>query len=269
MEKLKLGILFLIILFLFPILVSAETITLKSGKTVEGKLIEKTDKYIKIDFQGIPLTYYLDEIESIDGQKQINASGKNELVLEPQIKQTSQNSAQFNAVEGRNIEQAVFLGGTSVTNDPVQGSFPQAKLVMPQTLGYANGRKYQTNEPLPRVSVAFLGFAIVFSLVCYVYTSICLQRIAEKADQGPAWWAWVPIANLFLSCKIAGLSYLWLLIMFSALIPMIGFLCVVIFSGYLWYRIAVALNKPGWIGALTVIPIVSFITLGYLAFSKE
>ena len=46
----------------------AETIVLKSGSIVEGKLIEKTDKYIKIDFQSVPLTYYLDEVESIDGK---------------------------------------------------------------------------------------------------------------------------------------------------------------------------------------------------------
>lgn len=44
----------------------AETIFLKSGKTIEGKLIERTDKYIKIDFEGVPLTYYFDEIEKVE-----------------------------------------------------------------------------------------------------------------------------------------------------------------------------------------------------------
>ena len=48
----------------------AETVILKSGKTVEGKLIEKTNMYIKIDLQGVPVTYFLDEIESIDGKKE-------------------------------------------------------------------------------------------------------------------------------------------------------------------------------------------------------
>lgn len=43
----------------------ADTIVLKSGKTVEGKLIEKTDKYVKIDFQGVELTYFMDEIQNI------------------------------------------------------------------------------------------------------------------------------------------------------------------------------------------------------------
>lgn len=67
MSKRKLAILILIISLFLPVLVFAETIVLKSGRTVEGKLIEKTDKYIKIDFQGVPLTYFFDEVESIDG----------------------------------------------------------------------------------------------------------------------------------------------------------------------------------------------------------
>ena len=67
-EKLRLGVLILVVLFILPPFASAETVVLKSGKTVEGKLIEKTDKYIKMDFQGVPLTYFLDEIESIDGK---------------------------------------------------------------------------------------------------------------------------------------------------------------------------------------------------------
>jgi tetratricopeptide (TPR) repeat protein len=50
----------------------AEIIVLKSGKNVEGKLIEKTDKYIKIYFKGVPLTYYFEDIESIDGERIIS-----------------------------------------------------------------------------------------------------------------------------------------------------------------------------------------------------
>jgi hypothetical protein len=47
----------------------AEIIVLKSGETVEGKITEKTDKYVKVDFFGTALTYFLDDIETIDGLK--------------------------------------------------------------------------------------------------------------------------------------------------------------------------------------------------------
>lgn len=69
MKKTKLAVAILIIFLCFPAYAFAETILLKSGKTVEGKLIEKTDKYIKIDFAGVPLTYFFDEITSVNDQQ--------------------------------------------------------------------------------------------------------------------------------------------------------------------------------------------------------
>jgi len=62
-------ILILLLALCFPISVFAETIELKSGKTVEGKIIEKTDKYIKVDFMGVPITYYFNEIDTINGER--------------------------------------------------------------------------------------------------------------------------------------------------------------------------------------------------------
>jgi hypothetical protein len=41
---------------------AAETIVLKSGKTIEGAIVEKADTYIKVDIGGAILTYYRDEL---------------------------------------------------------------------------------------------------------------------------------------------------------------------------------------------------------------
>ncbi len=71
MNKVKLAVLVIMVLLGFSSFAFAETIILKSGKTIEGKLIEKTDKYITIDFYNVHLTYFNDEIESIDGQKMV------------------------------------------------------------------------------------------------------------------------------------------------------------------------------------------------------
>lgn len=45
---------------------SAETVYLKSGKVMEGKIIEKTEKYIKMDYYGVELTYWMDEIDRVE-----------------------------------------------------------------------------------------------------------------------------------------------------------------------------------------------------------
>lgn len=78
MEKKRLAILLLAISLCFPITLLAETVVLKSGKMIEGEMLEKTDEYIKIDFHGIALTYFFDEISDIDGEKPAVFSAKKE-----------------------------------------------------------------------------------------------------------------------------------------------------------------------------------------------
>ncbi len=46
-----------------------ESVTLKSGKKIEGKILERTDRYIKIDFKGEPVFYELKYIVGIEEDK--------------------------------------------------------------------------------------------------------------------------------------------------------------------------------------------------------
>lgn len=48
--------------------VFAETIVLKSGTIVEGKIIEKNENFTKIDFNGVTLTYSAEEITEIKAE---------------------------------------------------------------------------------------------------------------------------------------------------------------------------------------------------------
>jgi len=57
------------VVLLFPAFVYAETIVLKSGKKIEGKIIEKNETYITVDFEGGTLPYFYEDIETIDGKK--------------------------------------------------------------------------------------------------------------------------------------------------------------------------------------------------------
>ncbi|MFA5437395.1 MAG: hypothetical protein WC293_02350 [Candidatus Omnitrophota bacterium] len=55
--------------------VLADTVTLKSGQKIEGKIVERTDQYVKIDFQGVVLEYLQEEVDSVIGDsKQPNPS---------------------------------------------------------------------------------------------------------------------------------------------------------------------------------------------------
>jgi hypothetical protein len=65
MGKVKIGICCAVLSSFFLSLGFSETILLKSGQKVEGRVIEKTDKYVKLDFFGVDLIYYNDEVASI------------------------------------------------------------------------------------------------------------------------------------------------------------------------------------------------------------
>lgn len=67
------GLLYLVCFLLFvflPVDIFAETILLKSGKSIEGVIKEQTDKAILLDVGlSVPITYYLDEIKQIIADK--------------------------------------------------------------------------------------------------------------------------------------------------------------------------------------------------------
>jgi len=95
----------LILAFLLLILVSplcfADTIYLKNGRTIEAEIIEKTDRYIKVDVHGIGVTYWLDEIDRIGDEPAILVDKK------------VSDSPQAQVKAGRNFLWKVESGTTS------------------------------------------------------------------------------------------------------------------------------------------------------------
>lgn len=59
----------LLLFFCVPAFAIAETIVLESGQQIEGKIVERTDKYITVDVYGVISKYYLDEIASIESSQ--------------------------------------------------------------------------------------------------------------------------------------------------------------------------------------------------------
>lgn len=68
----------------FPSFIFAETVVLKSGQTLDTKIIEKTDKYIKVEVDSTEtvLRYPLEQIESIDGRRLESISKTNSTAQE-------------------------------------------------------------------------------------------------------------------------------------------------------------------------------------------
>lgn len=110
---------------------------------------------------------------------------------------------------------------------------------------------------------------LLLFILPYIYYAVTLQMIATKTGTENAWLAWIPIANIYLECIIAGKPGWWLLLrLLTALIPIAGPIITSIITIIVWMGISEVRQKPAWLGIFSIIPPLNLFLLGYLAFSK-
>lgn len=93
----------------------------------------------------------------------------------------------------------------------------------------------------------------------YLIETVPVFIIAQKSGNPLAWFAFIPILNLWLLCDMADME-MWFLIIWC--VPYLN----ILFLAWVWYRIAENTNKPGWLGLFMVVPLVNLVVLYYLAF---
>ena len=85
------------------------------------------------------------------------------------------------------------------------------------------------------------------AIAVYVYFALVQYRIAQKVGlAGQAWWAFVPILNIFLMIKCAGRPLYWFVFM---LVPVVNLVVTIM----MWMDIAKAVGKPPVWGILTIV----------------
>ncbi|MDD4294446.1 MAG: hypothetical protein PHP69_02910 [Candidatus Omnitrophica bacterium] len=108
MKKIIIIIIIIFISLNLTFLLFAENIVLKTGRTVEARIMEKNNNSIKVDLYGVPVTYYFDEIASIDGQAVGEISANISLDLSQQENTQDQVYSKKNVPELSVDEQIIF-----------------------------------------------------------------------------------------------------------------------------------------------------------------
>ena len=142
----------------------------------------------------------------------------------------------------------------SATN--ILGEALKANLLAKSYGSYSSGGGYGLG-----LGIAAILIYLFFCLASYIYFAICLMLIAKKTSTPNSWMAWIPVLNLYLMCKAAGKSGLWILLL---LIPFVNVVALIL----LWAGMAARLGRPAWWGILMIFPLVNVILMGILAFSK-
>ena len=251
-------LLLVLALFLFSQICYAQTIiALKSGKTVEGTLIERNDQYIKINFSDVDITYWLDEVESIqlpDGTK-IIPSAKVQSQDLPLVSQTittapSEHAPTFSDTSRESAQTA---------QEPL--SFQETR----ETAAQQTGPPFRKTKAFPWIALA----AFLFGIAAYAFFSFCLIKIAVKTNTPNSWFAWIPIMNIILMCDIAEKPRWWAALFLLGVIPYIGLLATVVLNVILMIKICNRMGKPTWWGYITIIPMAGLVIFAMLAFGKD
>ena len=123
-------------------------------------------------------------------------------------------------------------------------------------------------NPVSAILAAFAAFfllALLIGIALYIYQAIVLMTIAKKTKTQNEWLAWLPIANIYLMTQIAKVPGWVTLAILLALIPLIGGLIFFAVYIWLWWKIAEARQKPGWMALLMIIPIANLVIMGIIA----
>ena len=110
---------------------------------------------------------------------------------------------------------------------------------------------------------------LLLGLVVYIYSAIALMGIAKKTGTPNRWLAFIPIANVYLVTQMAGVSALWTLIIFAAIIPFFGGFAVMAAMIWMFWQVAEKINFPGWTSLLLLVPLVNLVMLGIWAWSSK
>jgi len=153
------------------------------------------------------------------------------------------------------LKQNTSMKARSTVSSGAIWLFALATLLISASKAFAQG------DQLPPDHIASLSFLIILGVALYAYLALAVQTIARKTETENDWFAWIPIANLFLLLAVAKKPLWWF---FLLLIPIVNVVVIII----VWMGVAETRGKPNWWGILMLVPFVSLIVPGYLAWSE-
>ena len=156
-----------------------DTIILKSGKQVEGSIKTRTDDAVKVDIEGITITYYFTDIKSINGENVAPSLPVEtvSVVVEAQQPATSVFEGNTSSVDENAAPTPNMTEGT-VVEDPTMSVSEQSMDVSEFERGTSRFSRGKLTEKDAKIAAAVFGgiflFIIVLSLIFYVYSAMCL-----------------------------------------------------------------------------------------------
>lgn len=118
---------------------------------------------------------------------------------------------------------------------------------------------------------AILGvFMLMIFLVFYIYFAMAWMTIARKLKYKREWLAWIPIANISMILQLGGFHWGWV---FLILIPVVGWIALLVLIVIATWRIFEKRKYPGWFSLSMILPqvgpVLYLIAIGFAAWGDR
>ena len=112
------------------------------------------------------------------------------------------------------------------------------------------------------IAAFFAAFLLVFVIIGLV-TLIGMWKVFAKAGQ-PGWAVLVPIYNIIVLLRVAGLPWYWVFAPFVAIIPILGWIAYLVWIVWVHHRISTRFGQgAGFTIGLTLLGPIFWLILGF------
>ena len=131
--------------------------------------------------------------------------------------------------------------------------------LLPSLLAQASGTNEAAVAGLMAFFAAFFMVFLVIGLVCL----IGMWKVFAKAGQ-PGWAVLIPIYNLIVLLRIAGLPWFWVFTPLVVIIPVLGALAYLVWIVWVYHRISTRFGQGvGFTIGLTLLSPIFWLILGF------
>lgn len=110
---------------------------------------------------------------------------------------------------------------------------------------------------------AFFGAILLVSVVIGIVTLIGMWKAFDKAGQ-PGWAVLVPIYNIIVLLRVAGLPWYWVFAPFVVIIPILGWIAYIVWIVWVHHRISTRFGQGvGFTIGLTLLGPIFWLILGF------
>ena len=109
-----------------------------------------------------------------------------------------------------------------------------------------------------------IAIALFLFIIFYVYFAYTWMTIAKKRKYKRPWLAWIPFANGAMILELGGFHWAWI---FLAVVPIFGWIALMVLITIATWKIFEQLNYPGWLSLAMFVDIIPGIRgLGIIAY---